>query len=59
MKIFRVGDHNMLLGEVGRSSLSFVNLSCTWVGLALVPNIGFGFIGLAFFPSAQSLKELY
>ena len=41
------------LGEVQRSSPFFVILSCPLVGLVLVPQVGFCFVGLPFFPSAS------
>ena len=49
----RAWGHILWLGEVRRSSHSFVNLSCALVGLVLVPLIGFCFVGVAFFPSAS------
>ena len=41
------------LGEVMCSSSCFVNLSCAYLGLVLVPPICFCFVGLPFFPSAS------
>ena len=47
--------HLFVTGGRGSHSVakgSFVNLSCAWVGLVLVPQMCFCFVGLPFFPSA-------
>ena len=43
------------LGELKRSSSSFVNLNCAQVDLVYVPKIGFYFVGLSLFPSGSWL----
>ena len=44
------GGHILWGGEAKRSSPYFVNLSCAYVGLVLVSQIGFCFVRLPFFP---------